>query len=797
MEQGQSPVSSPGLQDFYEFGIYRIDVGNRSLYRAGEFVPLSPKVFDTLLVLIQEAGRVVTKDELMQKVWPDAFVEEGNIANNISTLRKLLNPDFDGEGPIATVPKRGYRFTAEIRLRNASGEIAVHAPAAVSVSSEPAFDESPSVTHKVRRLKVWYLVAAGIPTLLITAFAIYFVSSRSHAISEKDTLVITDFTNKTGDAVFDDTLKQALIFDLEQSPRLNIISDRKVVATLRMMGRTADEHVAGETARELCQRVGSKAMLTGTISALESEYLIGLQAIDCNTGDAIIAEQARASGRGNVLNALDEAAARLRERLGESLASIQKFSTPLYEVTTPSLEALKAYSIGRKMTTGVGDLPALPYLQRAVELDPNFAVAYSGLAFSYENVGESTRSLQAAKKAYELRDHVSEYERLRITGSYHLNVTGQLDEAIRAFDMWARDYPHDAPPFNNQGFAHLMLGQLDEALQKTTTAGHLEPTSSPLAGNLAQIQLAVNQFDEARKTATAALQYNPDLFSIRLAIFQEAFLRGDTAAMQEQLAWAENHPGDGDWVINSKGDSEAYYGRLKSATSYFDRAISSAKKLDNSEMAATWQAKVALIEAEFGNLSEARRYAAAALATKRGRDVRAYVALALARVGDEAQAKKLTEELSKEFPQNTLLQKYWLPTTKAAIELHAGKPTEALRTLEEVEPMDLSLSYPLDYGTMYSAHLRGLVYLKLSKGKEAAAEFKKIVDHRGLVINFAPASMANLELARAYELSGEKEKSRTAYNDFLALWKNADADIPVLQQVKSEFSPAKGNTRPE
>jgi DNA-binding winged helix-turn-helix (wHTH) protein/tetratricopeptide (TPR) repeat protein len=781
-----SETAPVGMEDFYEFGIYRLEVSSRSLFRSGEFVPLAPKVFDTLLILVKEAGRVVTKDQLMQQVWPDAFVEEGSIANNVSTLRKLLNPDFEGEGPIATVPRRGYRFTAELRLRSATGEIAVHAPAAPPVTAELPLEKSISAVHSFRRTRVWLLASGGgVVLVLAIAASIWFVSGRQ-VISEKDTIVITDFINKTGDTVFDDALKQALIFDLEQSPRLNIISDRKVTSTLLLMGRSGEERVTGEPARELCQRVGSKAMLAGTISALESEYLIGLQALNCVSGDVIVAEQSRATGRGKVLAALDQAASRMREKLGESLASIQKFSTPVDEATTPSLEALKSYSIGRRITNRQGDLAALPYLQRAVEIDPNFAVAYSGLATSYSNIGQDTRAFEAARKAYELRDRVSAHERFRIAGSYYLNGIGQLDEAIRAYDLWARDYSREGPPLNNQGFCYNMLGQLDDALQKADAGFKLEPASSEFAGTLAQIQLALDHREEVRKITSAALHYSPDAFVIRLPIFQEAFLRRDTAAMQEQLLWGESHPGDGDWLLNSKGDAEAYFGRLKSATSYFDRAVLSAKKSDNAEMAAAWQAKAAWIEAEFGNPDAARRYASGALATAPGRDVRAYIALAWARSGDVAAASKLVTELDKEFPQNTLLQRYWLPATRAAIELSSKNPAEAIRILQPVEPMDLSLSFPLDFGAMYTTYLRGEAYLQLHQGKEAAAQFQKILDHPGVVINFALGSLAHLGLARAYAFDGDKAKSRAAYDDFLELWKDGDTENHVLRQAKYE-----------
>jgi eukaryotic-like serine/threonine-protein kinase len=786
----QETLSPAGIQeDSYEFGAFRIDVASRALFRGDEFIPLTPKSFDILLVLVKEAGKVVTKEELMRRVWPDAFVEEGSITNNISALRKILNEDPDGEGPIATVPRRGYRFTSAVRLKSAKSEIAVRAPSVDGAADAGVQDLYPKESGLSPAIKISAAVMGSLLILGIAAYNLYFVSGHGrHAITEKDTIVITDFTNKTPDAVFDDTLKQALIFDLEQSPRLSIVSDRRIASTLQMMGRSPEDRVTGEIARELCIRVGSKAMLTGTISALDNQYVIGLQAINCATGDALVAEQARASGRTNVLNALDEGASRLRGKLGESLDSVQKYSLPINEFTTSSLEALKAYGIGQKITSGRGDLPALPYLQRAVELDDKFAAAYSGLSLAYENVGQAKRSLEAAAKAYALRNRVTEPERFRIEGSYYLNVTGQLEEGVKSYDMWAHEYPREAPAYNNMGFANELMGNLEDARKETVIAMQLEPSSSKLMGNLAQLQIALNEFDEAQKTTDAGLKIVPDTFELRLPAYQLAFLRGDAAAMQSETAWGETHPGDGDWILNSEGDTEAYCGKIKLATARYERAIDSVKKSDDVEMAAEWQAKDAMVEAEMGNASEARRYANEAMATAPGRVVRTYVALAYARIGDTAEAKKLVEGLNKEFPLDTLLQKYWLPTIHASIEMHAGLPEDAIQTLKPLGQLDYSLSFPLDYGTMYPTYVRGLAYLGMGKGTEAAAQFQRMLDQRGLVINFPLAGLANLQLARAYAMNGDKDKARAAYKDFLTTWKDADADVPVLQQAKKEVA---------
>lgn len=786
MTQGQSSATPSSEQDFYEFGVYRLEVSTRSLYRAGEFVPLPPKVLETLLVLVQEAGHVVTKDELMERVWPDAFVEEGSIANNISTLRKLLNSDFEGEGPIATVPKRGYRFTAELRLRNPSGEIAVHTAAA------PAPRESiPEEPEEIGQKPAWYrsktMLTVGIGLIILSAaiYSFYFVTSR-HKLTEKDTIVITDFDNRTKDPVFDDTLKQALTFDLEQSSLLNILPDRKVASTLQLMGRSAEERVTAETGRDVCQRVGSKAMLVGSVSALESEYIIGLQAVNCSTGDTLVAEQARANGRGQVLKALDEAAFRMRERLGESLASIQKYSTPVDEVTTPSLEALKAYSVGRAINNAKGNVYGLPYFQRAVDLDPNFSVAYSALAISYSNLGQTARAREAAFKAYELRGRVSEHEKLRIAAFYYDVGTGEIEKAIGAYSMWAREYPRDSLPYLNLGYCYMRLGKWEEAERYTSEALRKEPNNVITTSNLSQIQFALNRPAEAKATLESALSRNLDAFFLRMDMYQVAFVLGDQKSMKQQLDWGVGRPGEEDWLLGAQADTEAYYGRAAAAHGYLERAAESASNADSAEMAGVWKAKDALFEAEFGNPKLAHQQATAALAHSSGRDMTCIAALALARAGFSAEAERFIEAQIKETPLDAMVVQYWAPSVRAAIALQAKNPSRALELLETAQPIELSQTSPFEYGTLYPAYLRGEAYLALHRGKEGKEEFQKLVTYSGLISNFPLASLAHLGLARSSAISGDASGARAEYDKFLDLWKTADPGIPTLRQATSE-----------
>jgi tetratricopeptide (TPR) repeat protein len=643
--------------------------------------------------------------------------------------------------------------------------------------------------HVEARTRLWkVLMPTAVTVALVAAGALLLNTQRATTLSEQDTIVIADFENKTGDAVFDDTLKQALVVGLDQSPFLNVISDRRVWATLPLMGRSPDEPVTGEVARELCQRVGGKAMLAGSISALGNEYVIGLNTIDCATGDTLLAQQARASGKGEVLKALDDSASNLRTTLGESLTSVQKFATPLEEATTPSLEALKAYSIGRRTSFTKGNLAALPYELRAIELDPDFAIAYVGLAAAYSNMGQATKALENATKAFALRARVSERERNRISASYYSFGTGELDKANQSYEMWKQSYPRDPLPHGNSGDNHMKLGQWEMALRETEESLRLEKDSAVVEGNLTLIQLALGRTEDARRTVEQALARKLDGLHLRGSSYMVAFLRGDQDAMQRELVWATGRSGEEDGLLSVHSDTEAYFGRLASARALSQRAVESARRADSEETAALWQANAALREAEFGNAMAARQNAMTALSLAPGRDVRTLAALALVRAGDVAQAQKLANGLDRDFPQNTIVQGYWLPAIRAAIELSAKNSAKALELLKTAAPYELVQSQPFFVGMMYPAYLRGQAYLHARNGKEAEVEFQRIISHRGIVLNFPLAAMAHLGLARAHALEGDIANARVAYEDFLKLWNGADSDIPLFQEAKTEYA---------
>ncbi|HMK22538.1 MAG TPA: tetratricopeptide repeat protein, partial [Terriglobales bacterium] len=613
--------------------------------------------------------------------------------------------------------------------------------------------------------------------------------SRRVTLTEKDTIVLADFDNKTGDPVFDETLKQALAVDLGQSPFLNIISDRRVMAALRQMGRSPDQPVVGEVAREVCQRVEAKAMLAGSISALGSNYVIGLNAINCATGDALVKQQVETAGKEHVLKALGNAATEMRGKLGESLASVQKYATPIEEATTTSLEALKAYSMGRRAGYSRGDALAVPYYQRALELDPNFALAYRALAAAYTNLAQPSRAAENAKRAFELRERVSEREKYAVTARYYTDTTGELEKAIQVYELYAQSCPWDfLPHLNLGGDIYFMLGEWEKGLQETEAALRLEPNSAIGHSSLAMIQLALNRPDDARAAVEQAMARNMDTVLLRYALYQAAFLRGDREAMDRQLAWATGRPGEEDLLLSTQSNTEAYFGRIGKAREFSRRAINSALRGDAKEAAAIWQANAALREAEFGNVIAARQNAAAALALAPERDVRSLVALALARAGDTAQAQKISESLGKEFPQHAIVQDYWLPSIHAATEINQKNSARAVQILQSASSCELGQFEILNLGMLYPIYLRGQAHLLAEQGKEAAVEFQKIIDHRGIVLNFPTAVLARLGLARAYALQGNNARARTAYQDFLTTWKDADPDIPILKQAKAEYA---------
>ena len=680
----------------------------------------------------------------------------------------------------------------------ASGQVVADAPARpgerssaelASSGSRAQDDVGTAVLARPDRAKLGWGIAA---LVLIAAIAsgLYWRSrsatstTKATPLTEKDTVVLADFDNKTGDTVFDDALKQALAVELEQSPFLNVLSDRKVSETLHMMGRPTNERVTQDVGRELCLRTGSKALLGGEISSLGSHYLIAVNAAACSSGDTLAKEQVEAASKEDVLKALSRAASSLRAKLGESLPSVQKFDVPI-EATTSSLEALKNYSMSITVGNEKGDAPSIPFLKRAIELDPNFPMAYAALAISYGNLGQPSLALEYATKAYGLRDRVTEREKLRISADY-FHATGELEKESQTYELWIANYPHDDTPHNNLGTIYASFGQPEKAVAEFQESLRLAPDEVVGYANLGAAYISLNRLDEAKATFDRALGQKLDGGFLRVCMYYLAFLRADSAQMEQHVAWGAGKPGAEDILLSTQSDTEAYYGQLSKARDFSRRAVDSAVRADSKETAALWQANAALREAELGDTAAAKQGVTAALALSPGRDVKAVAALALARMGDAARAEALVGELEKSYATNALLKLYWLPTISAAIELDRGNSSQALVDLEAAAPYELQTATFINY--LYPAYVRGQAYLLARNGTAAAVEFQKLQDHRGVTLNFVTAALAPLQLGRSYTMAGDPAKAKSAYQDFFTLWKAADPDIPILKQAKAEYA---------
>jgi tetratricopeptide (TPR) repeat protein len=638
---------------------------------------------------------------------------------------------------------------------------------------------------------LWRVVTPA--TLVVAALAVgsYFYFHRTPKLTDKDTIVLSDFDNKTGDAVFDDTLKQGLSVQLEQSPFLNLLSDRRVNETLKLMSRPAGARLTPEVTREVCERTSSKAMLNGSIAGLGSQYVIGLKAVDCNSGDVLAEAQEQAVGKEAVLKVLGAAAVSMRSKLGESLSSVQKYATPVEEATTPSLEALKVFSLGQKTRFARGDNAALPFYKRAVELDPNFALAYATIASDYFAQNELGRGAENARKAYELREKVSERERLSIEGQYYITATGELEKAAQTYELWQQIYPRDYLAYEDLGFISGSLGNWEKALEESREAMRQEPNDVNNYVNLGNNCSNLNRLVEAEAVYKQAEERKLESEALLQYRYQLAFLKGDTAQMAQLLSAAVGKSGTEDLLLAAQADTEGWYGKLKNARERTVRAMDSAQNNNANETAGAYQVAAALREVESGDPRQARADADAALKLAPNRDVRAIAVLALARAGDTARAEKLAAELDEAFPLDTLVQRYWLPTIRSAIALERKNPDRAVELLKEANTTELG--QPTSSLTVYlcPVYMRGEAYLMLHDGTAAAAEFQKFIDHRGLVVNFPWGALARLGLARAYAMRGDTAKAKTAYQDFLTLWKDADPDIPILIAAKSEYAKLK------
>jgi serine/threonine protein kinase/tetratricopeptide (TPR) repeat protein len=719
---------------------------------------LNPQIPPKLQEIITKA---LEKDRRLR------YQSAGDIRADLERLRR-----DSGSGPAVAAISDRRQARAPTR-RN----ITPAAPA------EPSSDAQIAV-GLLKRHKLAATVLLLVLAVLLGVLAWRFVPFRhAPALTEADFILLADFTNTTGDSVFDGTLRKALAVGLEQSPYLNVFSDENVQQTLKLMGRPPDTRITSEVGREICQRNGIKAMLTGSIAGLGTQFVITIEAVNAATGDMLAGEQARAASKEQVLDALGSATSKLRARLGESLASIQKLDKPLAEATTSSLEALKAFSLGEASHILNEELAAIPLYRRAIELDPNFALAYARLGAAEGNRGQGGLAEEYARKAFQLKDRASEREKLYITGHYY-DSTGQLEEAIRAWELYKETYPRDPMPYINLAASSFMLGQFDNELENGLEAVRVSPGSANAYWQCAYAYMGLNRLEEAKAILNSAIQRKAgrDLIHFNLSLI--AIAQGDRAAQEREDAFVKGHADGELWLVSRDADLAASRGQRKQARELFMRARQVAQRLDLKENAAGIVADEAGIAADFGYRAEAAKGATTALAISRGPGVLYSAARALAFAGEANKAETLIAELAKRRPLDDIVQSVQGPEVKAINEINRRNPAKAIELLQTAIPYDRGEFFATRY-------TRGNAYLRLGNGNEAAQEFQKILALRNWDVGNPIFSLAQLGVARAYALQGDKAKSRMAYQDFFALWKDADPDIPILQAAKAEYAKLK------
>ncbi len=765
-------------KELYEFGPFRVDPEKEILLHAGELIPLQPKTFQILLVLVRHNKEVVTKDDLMKAVWPDTFVEEANLSRNIFMLRKALGESLPDHRYVITVPGRGYRLAENVRLVP-DQELSIVAA------------NHSKVQVQVEETKPWgWISVAAILLLVVAAVTLRFFLHRTTVLSEKDTVVLADFANATGDPMFDETLRQGMAVQLEQSPVLSLISEQRIQRTLRLMGRSPDARLTPELAREVCERTGSVVVLEGSIATLGSQYVLGLRARSCRNGNIVDDEQAQATKKEDVLNAISQIASKFRTRVGESQSTIQKHDTPLAEATTASLEALKAYSTGLKVLSTTGSAAALPLFKRATEIDPQFAMAYAYLGRMYGDMGESVLSAESTSKSYELRDRASDREKFFIAASYDIQVTGNVEKAQQTCELWAQTYPDEMLPHALlSGLIYQVTGKYESAVEESKKAIELDPDFAIGYDILVYSYESLGHVEEAERTLQRVSERKLEIPWFLLHRYRIAFLKGDAAEMERVAAQAQRSGADE--VANQEAFVLAYAGELRQARRMSQRAAELALRSGQRETAALWQAGAALQAAFLGNSPAARWNAMASLELSKNREVEYGAALALVLTGDPDHSETLAKDLERRFPEDTSVTLNYLPTLRALFALNHGEPAKAIELLQIASPYELGVpqsSIHGYFGALYPVYVRGEAYLAAHQGREAATEFQRILDHRGIVGGDPIGALAHLQLGRSFALSGDKINAKTAYQDFLTLWKDADPNIPILTQAGSEYA---------
>ena len=758
MVTGRMPFEGPSTNDVIALILHKEPL---ALIRYGPEIPA-------------ELDRIVTKS--LEKDREERYQVVKDLGLDLKKLKRQMEFEVDLDRTIPPDERSAPSHGVSTRTETKTSAAPTHAQAVVRTTSSAEYIVSQITSHKKASAFI------GAAFVLVVAAALFFYLKPASALTDKDTILLSDFVNTTGDAVFDGTLKQGLAVQLAQSPFLDIFPDARVRQTLRLMDRPADDRVTKEVAREICQRQGIKAFLAGSITNLGTRYVITLEAVNGKSGEDIAREQVEAETKEQVLKALTQAASKLRQKLGESLSSIEKFDAPL-ELTTSSLEALKSYSLGAQQSARGRLLESIPFYKHAVELDPNFAYAYAALAVQYSNGNQPNQAAEYAEKAFALRDRATELEKLRISAFYYLFVTGEVDKQIEVLGIYKSTYPRDYRAHNNLSEVYFRIGQFERAAAEAREGLRINANSLVGYINLAQVFISLSRFADAREVCEQALRQNLDSSILRSFRYQVSYVGRDVVAMQEQLDWARGKPDEYmglDWQTQSAG----FAGQWRHSQDFFGRAVELAIRSNAKEVAAQYVADAALRSAVCGQCSPMKAATSQSTGLERNTPSLMREALALALCGDAGRAQSLIEQVIKARPKDTLINSLWVPVVRAAIELSRNKAAEAVQLLESPRRYEAAAEF-------WPQYLRGLAYLKLKSGNEAATEFQKILDNRGQAPLSVLYALSQLGLARAAAPTGDLSKSRKAYQDFLALWKDADSDLPVLKEAKQEYEKLK------
>jgi len=769
----------------YRFGVFEVFSESRELFRRGQRIQIQDQPFRLLLLLLEDAGGIVSREYLRQRLWPEnTFVEFGqSLGTAVKKLRQALQDDADQPRFIETIPRRGYRFIAPVVVVSAAIEDAVAPP---SLGNEEPLPRRVDNRHdsKLRPIAglivVAILAAAGIS-------AYVYHQHNAFSLGPKDTIVVADFENTTGEAIFNDVLRQSLIVGLNQSPIVNVLPDRRSALVFRQMGHEPSTAISGRLAVELCQRVGGKVTVQGSISSLGTTYLVGLAAIRCDTGKPIAREQVEAAEQQDVIGALGKAASQLRAKLGESLPSIQKYNAPLELATTSSLAALNAYGSALSTWDSKGDLASIPLFQRAIQLDRNFAMAYGGLAAVYHNQGATELAAANTVAAYRLRDRVTESERTSIDARYYLYVTKEIDKAGLAYESLIRDYPDSASSLNHLGTADNKLGHPERAAEAFQRALALDPTRATTYANLAVSLMQLNRIQEAASVLDQAEKRGLHTDYLLQTAYWLAFVRNDQKGMELMVQQSGAIAGARSRLLPAQASTEAYHGRFDSARKLSYAAMESMTHDGDRELAANCLAQAAVREAEVGSTARARALMQQTTKVNGGKSIDTLAGVVAAETGNTAEALALADKLDKEFPQGTLIQGYWLPVIRALVELQRGHAAEAIKLLDAAEAFEQASPDEFSVVPLYPAYARGKAYLAKGDGEKANAEFRKLIDHPGMVLNTPLAALAHLGQARAAVLRSKPDVARAAYLEFFRMWDGADSDLPILRRAHIEY----------